>query len=150
MSQVSLSEFADKLNEIMRVIMRSSLSSQSSQFYKMKITMPQFFVMSFLDKNKESKMTDMANFLKVTTAAMTGIIDRLARDGYVVRSADPSDRRVIRIKLTSKGSKIVKDITDKRKQMTIKMFGTISDKERQDYLNILTKIKDNILNKNAG
>ena len=91
----------------------------------------------------------MANFLKVTTAAMTGIVDRLARDGYVARSSDPSDRRVVRIKLTSKGSSAVKDITDKRRQMMIKIFGTISEKERQDYLKILVKIKDNILNRDS-
>ncbi len=141
MSHLTISEFADKVNELMPVIMREYVKSQGREFYKLKITMPQFFVMDYLNHNGETRMTDLAEFVNVTTAAMTGIVDRLVRDGYLMRVSDPDDRRIIKVRLTSKGSSIVRNVVEKRKEITIKMFGAISEAERIAYLNILTNIK---------
>lgn len=38
---------------------------------------------------------DLARALGITTASTTSLIDRLARDGYLVRENDPTDRRSI-------------------------------------------------------
>ncbi len=141
MSHLTISEFADKVNELMPVIMREYVKIQGREFYKLKITMPQFFVMDILNHNGETKMTDLAGSVNVTTAAMTGIVDRLVRDGYLIRVNDPEDRRIIKVKLTSKGNSVVRNITEKRKELTIKMFGVISQEDRIAYLNILTSIK---------
>ena len=141
MSHLTISEFADKVNELMPVIMREYVKIQGREFYKLKITMPQFFVMDILNHNGETKMTDLAGSVNVTTAAMTGIVDRLVRDGYLIRVNDPDDRRIIKVRLTSKGSSVVRSIVEKRKEITIKMFGAISEEERFAYLNILTSIK---------
>ncbi|BCL29205.1 hypothetical protein GCM10017557_40640 [Streptomyces aurantiacus] len=40
---------------------------------------------------------DLASRLHVTTGAMTGIVNRLERAGYVARRPDPADRRRVRI-----------------------------------------------------
>ncbi len=37
---------------------------------------------------------------------MTGLLDRMVRDGFVVRSPDPSDRRVHRIRLTERANQV--------------------------------------------
>jgi DNA-binding MarR family transcriptional regulator len=142
MSRVSLLEFADKLNEVMPVIIKEFSRRQVNELYKGKITLPQFLVLEFLHSSGESKMTGLANFMSVTTAAMTGIVERLVRDGYVVRVFDPEDRRIIKIKLTAKGSGLVKKILTQRRHMIIKIFGRISKTERKEYLGILMHIKD--------
>lgn len=43
----------------------------------------------------------------VTSGTMTNRIDRLARAGYVVRSKDASDGRVVLVQLTSEGREVV-------------------------------------------
>ncbi|MFJ8939571.1 MarR family winged helix-turn-helix transcriptional regulator [Streptomyces sp. NPDC102365] len=40
---------------------------------------------------------DLASRLHVTTGAVTGIVNRLERAGYVTRRRDPADRRRVRI-----------------------------------------------------
>ena len=40
---------------------------------------------------------DLATRADVTTGAVTGIVNRLERAGYVTRQSDPSDRRRVRI-----------------------------------------------------
>jgi DNA-binding MarR family transcriptional regulator len=145
MAQLSLSEFGDKVAEMMPVITREFFKQQTAEFLKTKITMPQFVVLEILSHHGESKMTDLANLLDVTTAAMTGIIDRLVRDGYAARGHDKDDRRIVRVSLTRKGEKIVKDMVDNRKKLTIKLFGAISQEDREQYLKILTRVRDQLM-----
>ncbi|MBV2356866.1 MarR family transcriptional regulator [Streptomyces sp. J2-1] len=40
---------------------------------------------------------ELAARAQVTTGAMTGIVNRLVRAGYVTRRPDPADRRVVRV-----------------------------------------------------
>ena len=142
MTQISLSEFADKMSEIIPLISKDFLRQQSNEFYKVKVTLPQIIILNFLHTQGETKMSDMARTMEVTTAAMTGIVDRLVREGYATRVYDPSDRRIIKIRLTSKGKILVERINQQRQQMIIKIFGKISAVERQDYLRILMHIRD--------
>ncbi len=144
MSTLSLREFAGHLTEIMSVIIKEFLKYQTGEFYKTRITLPQFFVMDMLNRRGESRMTDLARFINVTTAAMTGVVDRLVRDGYAMRTSDPNDRRIIKIRLTPKGDRTVKRIIERRRQMIMKIFGMISQAEREEYLKILTHIRDRL------
>lgn len=142
MRTLSLSRFADEASEIMPVIAREFFRRQEGGFLKVTITPPQMIVLDTLHKRGESSMSDLAAALKVTTAAMTGVTDRLVRDGYVVRSHDLRDRRVIRISLRPKGEKAVRMLAARRKQMVMKMFGALTEKERDQYLRILKRIRE--------
>ena len=51
-------------------------------------------------------MTDLARFMTVSAAAMTGIMDRLVRDGYAARGYDTKDRRIIKAKLAGRKAKM--------------------------------------------
>jgi len=144
MSEISLSEFADKIDEMMPVMMRAFLKSTPSGFYKTMVTMPQFIVLDALNRAGKTRMTDLASFLKVTTAAATGLIDRLVRDGYVTRGHDPDDRRTVMAGITPKGARVVRDMLEKRKKATMDIFGMISKEEREEYLRILTHIRDHL------
>mgnify|MGYP001614567880 FL=1 len=142
MVQVSLLEFADKMNEIIPVIIKGFSRRLATELYKGKITLPQFLILEFLHREGESKMTDLARFMGVSTAAMTGIVDRLVRDGYAVRTFYPHDRRIIKVKLTTRGGELLRKVNQQRRQMLIKIFGRISETDRREYLRILMQIKD--------
>lgn len=142
MAQVSLSEFADKMGEVMPIIMKEFARRQLKELYKDNITLPQFLILGFLEKEGQLKMTTLAQFMQVTTAAMTGIVDRLVRGRYVLRAYDPKDRRIIKVGLTAKGSNLLKNINTQRRKMVIGIFGKISQADRSDYLRILMQIKE--------
>jgi DNA-binding MarR family transcriptional regulator len=144
MAEHDISQFADKVMELIPVIMREYVKHQVDEFDKLKITMPQFFVLELVNRQGEAKMSDLAKFVNVTTAAMTGIVGRLFKNGYVLRASEPGDRRIINIKLTAKGAKVVKDMMQRRKDITIRMFGSISPEEREEYLNILTHVHEHM------
>lgn len=149
MSQISLAEFADKLDEVLPVVMTEFIKRQTSELCKGKITMPQFIILNFLDRQRGGRMTDLAKFIGVTTAAMTGLIDRMVRDGYVERTRDPDDRRIIKVKATAKGSALVRKINLQKRQMIIDVFGRLTRQDREEYLKVIMRIRDVLVNQKA-
>jgi DNA-binding MarR family transcriptional regulator len=85
----------------------------------------------------------------VTTAAVTGIIDRLVRCGYVLRKSDTSDRRIIYVEATQKGLTMTKKIMSQRRQLIMQIFSKISQDDRSRYLDILTRVKDLLVQERA-
>jgi DNA-binding MarR family transcriptional regulator len=70
------------------------------------VTLPQFDVMAALERKPDGMtMTELSRFLMVSNGNVTGIIDRLVKDGLVVRRAPADDRRAIVVRLTPKGLK---------------------------------------------
>lgn len=45
-------------------------------------------------------------------ADVTRLIDRLVRDGFVVRKHDGEDRRIVRVTLSERGKKLLRDIDE--------------------------------------
>ena len=140
MSDHDLMEFADKVLDISR----DFLKYYSEEAYKVKLTLSQIAILDILSRIKESNMSDIARSMNVTTAATTGIVDRLVRDGYVARMNDPDDRRVIKIKLTGKGAAAVKSSLENKKHMITRVFGVLPKKERDEYLKILSRIREGL------
>lgn len=141
MTQNGLIEFADKVDEYMRSIFNDHLHAHDNEILKGKVTMPQFIIMDYLLRKGESNMTELARYMHVTTAAMTGMVERLVRDRSVERVYDSGDRRVVKVHLTPGGQQLVKKINAQRRRMIIRMFGKLSGTDRSTYLAILAKIK---------
>lgn len=141
MSQAPLLEFADKMNEILPSVIKGFAKRQAYELYKGKITLPQFLILDLLSRQDESRMSDIARFMEVSTAAATGIVDRLVKYGYAARVFDSRDRRIIKMRLTFRGAALVKRINRQRRQMVINIFGKISSEDRRDYLRILMQIR---------
>jgi len=150
MSPLSLSEFGDRVIQIMPLILRQLINKQQDELLKGRITPTQFLILDFLNRKGQSKMTDLARFMEVTTAAMTGIVDKLVRDGYAVRVYDPEDRRIIKIRLTEKGNEFTRRIRQQRRQMIIKVFSKISEADRNDYLRVLTHLEQILIEEEAS
>ncbi|MDD5130172.1 MAG: MarR family transcriptional regulator [Candidatus Omnitrophica bacterium] len=146
MTGISISDFAQKMEKIMPEIMRGFLRLHHSDIYKGKITLSQLLILNLLSSQEASKMTDLAKLMKVTTAATTGIVQRLVVLGYVQREYDQQDRRIIRIRLSAKGAELLKKLNQQRTQLLIKIFSQISEDDRGEYLRIVTQVK-NILDK---
>jgi len=143
--KLSVSDFADRINEIMPVMMKEFSRRQASELLRGKVTLTQILILEFLERQGSTKMTDIARFMKVSTAAATGIVERLVKSGYVIRTFQEGDRRIVRIKINPRGLELVKRVALDRHKMLISIFGKVSDQDRSDYLRVLTKIKNNLI-----
>lgn len=70
-------------------------------------TLPRFDVMAALARYKDGlKMSALSGVLRVSNGNVTGIVDRLAEEGLVVRVQVPGDRRASLVRLTQKGQEV--------------------------------------------
>jgi len=144
MAAVSLSEFADRLNEILPAIFREYARQHARIFSRVRLTHQQFVILHYLNREGATKMSDLARMMSVTTAAMTGLVTRLVRDGYVMRENDPDDRRIVRIALTPKGSRVARYMDEQGRRTIMDIYGRITQKEREEYLRILSHLKERL------
>jgi len=69
------------------------------------MTLPQFDVMAALYREEAGMtMTELSRRLMVSNGNVTGIIDRLVAEQYVLRQAQAEDRRSFIVRLTPKGT----------------------------------------------
>ena len=77
--------------------------------------------------------------LLVTKANITGMVDRLERDGYVARVPDPSDRRVTRAHLTPKGQRFLAEIRPRQSAWGDRTYRGFGRSEKKSLLELLEK-----------
>ncbi|MBW2276858.1 MAG: MarR family transcriptional regulator [Deltaproteobacteria bacterium] len=62
-------------------------------------------------------------------STMTGLLDRMGRDGLLERSPDPTDRRVQRIHLTESGRAVERPVTEVVNRALGKMLEGVSESD---------------------
>lgn len=84
---------------------------------------------------------ELAEAAGVTRATMTGLIDTLERDGYVVREPDTSDRRMLSVRLTAKGEQFLQEFLPGHFRIVASVMNTLSETERKTLVSLLVKVQ---------
>ena len=74
------------------------------------LTGPQLTVVKMLEQVGDLSLSELSDAIRAQNSTMTGIVDRMEREGIVERVRSTEDRRVVRIHLTDKGKKLAIDI----------------------------------------
>jgi MarR family transcriptional regulator, transcriptional regulator for hemolysin len=75
------------------------------------VTRPQWRALLHLSIEPGQSQSDLADRLEVERITLCRMVDRLAENGLVERRADPSDRRVWRLHLTTSALQIVEQLS---------------------------------------
>lgn len=67
------------------------------------LTGPQCFILKLIMEKGHATTSHLAERMEVKPSAITVMIERLVQNGFVERSPDPNDRRVIQLQLTDSG-----------------------------------------------
>jgi DNA-binding MarR family transcriptional regulator len=71
----------------------------------------------------------LAETLKVTPRAVTGLVDALVEDGLVTREAHPSDRRATLVTFTPRGKRLVAQLQRDHKRLARVLFAPMTRRE---------------------
>lgn len=99
---------ADQLADFIMFTQRSFLLDLSNELNDGSVSYAQFFLLGYLAKEDYLTMTDIAKKMGHSTAAATGLVDRLEKLGYVQRLHAAEDRRKVMVQITRKGIELVK------------------------------------------
>ncbi|HEX3343669.1 MAG TPA: MarR family transcriptional regulator [Polyangiaceae bacterium] len=104
------------------------------------LTGPQLTVLKMLEGLGDLSLSELSERIRAQNSTVTGIIDRMEREALVVRARSTEDRRVVKIRLTEKGSKIARAIAVEPMEIFRGALDSLSAGEARELLKILTKI----------
>ncbi len=126
---------------IVRVAERFKKNS-SALFRNWGLTFSQYNLLRVLDasENGQNTMKSVNRIMLVSSANMTGIAKRLEKNGFIVRTSDPKDDRVKRLKITPLGTHVLKAIADHKERNVKRYLMRYPDEQKAALLETLGEI----------
>lgn len=108
------------------------------------ITVDQWLVLKHLDESEELKQNELADIIFKDNPTLTRIIDLLCDKGLTERKINPADRRSFIVKLTKEGSKKVAQLKPKVKDIRLKAWEGLTERDFNQFKKILNTIYQNL------
>jgi MarR family transcriptional regulator, 2-MHQ and catechol-resistance regulon repressor len=105
------------------------------------LTPTQFGVLEALYNKGDLRICELIEKILTTSGNITVVIKNLEKDGLVIRSSDPQDKRSCIISITDKGKKIIEDIFPEHIKNIESIFNVLTDEEKITLKAILKKFK---------
>jgi DNA-binding MarR family transcriptional regulator len=104
------------------------------------LTFPRVALLRLLVHRGRATSRDLAQALGVTSANLPGLLDKLEADGYVTRTRDRSDRRVVYVDATPKGRKKLKALWRAALRELTTGFASWTDQDLRTLRDLLARI----------
>jgi len=112
----------------------------SEELSRGQVSFPQFFLLGHIDSHDSLSMSEIAEKMSHSTAAATGLVDRLENLDYVQRTHAANDRRKVLVKITKKGSALVERIRQDIVKNLVQIMDLLDPDEQKAWLSIYEKI----------
>lgn len=133
-------EKVERLADIVMNLQRCFMLRLSEELARGQVSFPQFFLLGHMATKASLSMTEIAEKMNHSTAAATGLVDRLENLNYVQRTHAPNDRRKVLVKITKKGLALVERIRLDIVQNLSEIMATLTPSEQTAWLQIYEKI----------
>jgi DNA-binding MarR family transcriptional regulator len=104
------------------------------------LSAPQVHTVLALGAEGALTMGDLARRVAVTEKTVTGLVDRLERDGLVARRRDEADRRIIHVALTAAGKALHRRLDAGLLRALALLLGRLDGADRRDLFRIAGKL----------
>jgi DNA-binding MarR family transcriptional regulator len=114
------------------------------------ITRSQWWVLAFISRKDGLPQTQLANELDVGKVAVGALIDRLESSGFVIRQADPVDRRVKRVYVTKQARGFLEKLRKETDKFNARIVNGIDRKQLENASDALLAMKHNLIAMSDG
>lgn len=108
------------------------LSAENDRFYRIGMVMLYRY-------KKPISMGELSKSLGVPLSNATRIVDGLVDSGLAERVADPDDRRVVRVTLSTEGRELYETMNAYVRQRIEQVLSTFTAEEREQFIHLLRK-----------
>lgn len=126
--------FLTALREWMEASMHRSFHAFIRHNRESDLSLSQVNALFRLYHHGSGPVNELANYLGITTAAVSQLLDPLFDAGLVLRSENPDDRRMKLIALTEKGKLLVEKSMNTRHAWLSELSQVLSDSEKAELL----------------
>lgn len=133
---IELLRYSNKLEQI--------IDDKLRQNYKQNIS--RFDVLSQLEREKENGLTvgDLASRLIASKGNITGLIDRMQKDGLITKVSRQDDRRSYIISITDKGLLLFNEMAENNAQWVEDALSALDVESMSGFTNFLNKARQNL------
>ncbi|SKC56783.1 MarR family winged helix-turn-helix transcriptional regulator [Maledivibacter halophilus] len=93
-------------------------------------------------------LSEIGEEMLVTKANITGLVDRLEKQGYVSRKRHSQDRRKVIAAITKQGRKFTEKVIREYKIWSKDVMTILNDEEKKQLLNLFNKLQRGLVSKN--
>jgi DNA-binding MarR family transcriptional regulator len=122
-------ELIEKVIKSRRHMNRFIREGSVESWINLNLTIPQMKCLSYISRQEKTNLSGLAAGINVTPANVTGIIDRLAEQGFVTRIPDKADRRVIWLGITEKGKAMLANLREGKSAKMRRLLESLTDNE---------------------
>ena len=108
------------------------------------LTGPQLTVIKLLESFGDLSLSSLSERIRAQNSTVTGIIDRMEREGLVKRERSTSDRRVVYIRLSDKGQKLAREVEVEPMEIFRSALTGLPRDDLRDLLRILAKLQKRV------
>lgn len=129
-----------------RITNRLNMDLQSC-LRPLKINVSRWRVLCALKIKDGQSMSDLCGFTMMEQSAVSRVIDSMEKEKFVVRKLKKQDNRFVQVYLTAKGRAIFRKASIPAFAREDAALQGLSEDERQQLLNLLNRVADNVLGK---
>jgi Transcriptional regulators len=141
-----------KTKNTINLILKDTLNSMAKveeisikQAQNVNLSTSEIHTLEAIGIGKRRSMSEVAGKLKVTISTLTIAVNRLVFKGFVERYRSMSDKRVVMIKLTNKGAKLVHAHNEFHRRMINKTVEGLDEREVEVLTLAILKLRDTVL-----
>ncbi|WP_178022945.1 MarR family transcriptional regulator [uncultured Paenibacillus sp.] len=135
-----------EVTSMFRTLIKAITQEWNKRGGEFNLSFPQYKMLYMLNASGTHTVSQLAEALGITSAAITGITDRLVTEGFVNRERGENDRRVVNISITDRGREIISQVTERQKEMLEGMFDQLQEEDLQHLRRIFGVVLANIDN----
>ncbi len=99
-----------------------------------RVSAHQLRALHVVDRTAQINLTGLADELGMTLPAASRLCDRLEAAGLLARDVPPHNRREVLLRLTSRGSRLLDEVADRRRRDLAAVLGTMPAPRRTELL----------------
>ncbi|MBU1905085.1 MAG: MarR family transcriptional regulator [Proteobacteria bacterium] len=123
---------------LMAKVYQKAHSNFKKQLQRYDLTPMRHLVLEALWDEEGLTAGEIARRLVLDNATLSGVIDRMAKTGWIVKQADPGDKRAMQIFLTAKAKEMKAPVLEERRKANEDSLSPLSPEEKV-FLNRLLK-----------
>jgi DNA-binding MarR family transcriptional regulator len=100
-------------------------------------------ILDALLRNEKLTMKELADKIGRDKSTITALVDKLVKQGYVEKTRDIEDNRVVFVTLTENGKELKPMFESISKDLLCRVYKDISENEKEELIKTLKKIKNN-------
>lgn len=139
----------ERLADLVMTMQRCFMIRLSEELARGQVSFPQFFLLGHISAHDSLSMSEIAGKMNHSTAAATGLVDRLENLDYVQRAHAANDRRKVLVKITKKGTALVERIRQDIVNNLSQVMDLLPADEQRAWLSIYEKINFYCQSKNT-